>query len=253
LEKILEDKPFLVSKDMLILKDVYKTYKLGKQIVNAVNGISFSVKRGELVAIMGPSGSGKTTLLNLIGALDTPTKGKIYINGRDVMSMNDSALTHLRRHDIGFVFQFYNLIPVLTCFENVELPLISAGVKKKERKERVMELLEKVGLKDRMKHKPDELSGGQQQRVAIARALVNKPSIVLADELTGDLDTKTGEEIMEYIQILNATEKQSFIIVTHNLKIAKKTSRIFHIQDGKMIKKQELPTLYESLSSKKKE
>lgn len=220
---------------ILDLQDVYKTYNLGKTHVKALNGISFSVKRKELISIMGPSGSGKSTLLNLMGALDKPTKGKIFIKGKDINTMNDATLTHLRRYEIGFIFQFYNLIPVLTCFENVELPLITAGVKKKERKQRAMELLCKVGLEDRLHHKPEELSGGQQQRVAIARAIVNRPSIVLADELTGNLDTKTGDKIMDYLISLNKSEQQTFIIITHNIKIAEKTDKILRIQDGKLI------------------
>ncbi|MHA1143719.1 MAG: ABC transporter ATP-binding protein [Candidatus Helarchaeota archaeon] len=221
-------------KEILRLENVYKTYKLGKTEVNALNGISLTIQKGELVSIMGPSGSGKTTLLNLIGALDSPTKGKIFINEKDISKMNDRALTRLRRHEIGFIFQFYNLIPVLTAYENVELPLIAAGIKKKERKQRVLDLLTKVKLADRLKHKPEELSGGQQQRVAIARALVNRPSIVLADELTGDLDSKTGEEIMSYLISLNKLEKQTFIIVTHDMNIARKTSKIYQIKDGKI-------------------
>ena len=220
--------------DILVLKDVHKTYKLGKTKVNALNGVSLSVKKGEFISIMGPSGSGKTTLLNIMGALDLPTKGKVYINGKDVISMNDAALTRLRRFDIGFIFQFYNLIPVLTCFENVELPLISAGVGNKFRKKRVLELLTKVELEDRMHHKPDELSGGQQQRVAIARALANRPSLILADELTGDLDSKTGEKILEYLVELNISENQSFIIITHDKNVAKRATKIYHIQDGKL-------------------
>ena len=223
------------SEDMLVLQDVYKIYRMGRNIINALNGISLNVRKGELISIMGPSGSGKTTLLNIMGALDTPTKGKIYINGKDVMSMNDAALTRLRRYEIGFIFQFYNLIPVLTCYENVELPLITAGVKKELREKRVKELLEKVGLDDRMTHKPDELSGGQQQRVAIARALVNRPSIILADELTGDLDSKTGDKIMKYLVDLNLSEKQSFIIITHDKNVANQASRTYHIQDGRLI------------------
>ena len=221
--------------NILDLQDVYKTYNLGKTQVKALNGVSFSVKRRELISIMGPSGSGKSTLLNLMGALDKPTKGKIFIKGNDINTLSDATLTHLRRYEIGFIFQFYNLIPVLTCFENVELPLITAGVKKKERKQRVLELLTKVGLEDRLHHKPEELSGGQQQRVAIARAIVNRPSIILADELTGNLDTKTGDKIMDYLISLNKSEQQTFIIITHNIKIAEKTDKILRIQDGKLV------------------
>jgi putative ABC transport system ATP-binding protein len=215
------------------LKDVYKMYKLGKRSVNALNGISLNVNRGDFISIMGPSGSGKTTLLNLIGALDIPTKGEIYINGCNISSLKDAELTRLRRFEIGFIFQFYNLIPVLTCFENVELPLISAGVKKSERKKRVEYLIHKVELEKYMDHKPNELSGGQQQRVAIARALVNRPSLILADELTGDLDTKTGEKIINYLKSINDSEKQTIIIATHDLNVANKTNRIYQIVDGR--------------------
>ena len=230
-----KEKLSIDSDDILVLKDIHKVYKLGKTKVKALNGVSLNIKKGELISIMGPSGSGKTTLLNIIGALDTPTKGQLYINGKNMLTLGDSALTRLRRFEIGFIFQFYNLIPVLTCYENVELPLITAGVGKNLRKKRVIELLNKVGLEDRMDHKPDELSGGQQQRVAIARALVNRPSIVLADELTGDLDSKTGEKIMEYLVDLNVSESQSFIIITHDKNIAKKANINYEIQDGKII------------------
>ena len=211
---------------------MHKSYKLGKKSVKALNGISLNVDRGAFISIMGPSGSGKTTLLNLIGALDVPTHGEIYINGYNLSSLKDAELTHLRRFEIGFIFQFYNLIPVLTCFENIELPLISAGVKKNERKKRVEELIHKVELEKYMDHKPNELSGGQQQRVAIARALVNRPSLILADELTGNLDTKTGKKIINYLKSINESEKQTVIIVTHNSNVANKTNRIYQILDG---------------------
>lgn len=184
---------------------------------------------------MGPSGSGKTTLLNLMGALDKPTQGDIFINGYNLSSLNDSALTQLRRFEIGMIFQFYNLIPVLNSFENIELPMISAGVKKNERRKRVEDLIHKMGLEKHMDHKPNELSGGQQQRVAIARALANHPSIVLADELTGNLDTKTGGKVMNYLKSINKLEEQTVIIVTHDLNIAEKTDKIYQISDGKFI------------------
>jgi putative ABC transport system ATP-binding protein len=184
---------------------------------------------------MGPSGSGKSTLLNLIGALDSPTEGEIYINGQNLKKLNDVALTRLRRHEIGFIFQFYNLIPVLTCRENIELPLISVGMKKNERKERVLDLIHKVGLEKHLNHKPNQLSGGQQQRVAIARALVNRPSIVLADEPTGDLDTTTGDKVINYLKLINELEEQSIIIVTHDFNIADRTDKIYQILDGVFI------------------
>ncbi|MBD3198283.1 MAG: ATP-binding cassette domain-containing protein [Candidatus Lokiarchaeota archaeon] len=220
---------------MLKLENVYKTYDLGKTKVRAVNGISLTIKNNSFFSIMGPSGSGKTTLLNLIGALDTPTKGKISINGKNLNDLSDKALTQLRRFEIGFIFQSFNLIPVLSCFENIELPLIVAGVNKEKRKKRVDYLLEKVELEAVKQHKPSQLSGGQKQRVAIARALVNQPSIVLADELTGDLDSKTGERIMNFLEKLHLTENQTIIVVTHDINIANKTDRIYKIKDGKLI------------------
>ena len=220
---------------ILELDNIYKTYKLGNTEVEAVKGISLSLQEGEFISIMGPSGSGKTTLLNLIGALDKPTKGVVYINGDNVNSMSDKDLTQLRRNKIGFVFQFYNLIPVLTCYENIELPLFIAGISKKERKLRVENLLKKMGLEKHINHRPSELSGGQQQRVAIARALINNPSILIADELTGDLDSKTGDIIMDYLRSLNKSENQTIIVVTHNIHIAKKTNKIYTIKDGKLI------------------
>lgn len=226
------------SETVLILDNVHKYYELGQTTVKAVDGITLKVKRGDFISIMGPSGSGKTTLLNLMGALDFPTKGHVYVNGYNIEQQNDSALTKLRRDKIGFIFQFYNLIPVLNCYENVELPLIISGVKKYERERKVNNLLEKVGLKELREHKPNELSGGQQQRVAIARALVNDPSIVLADELTGDLDSSTGAKIMDFIQTLNQSKKQTaIIIVTHDINIAKRAYKIYHITDGKLTDK----------------
>ncbi|MBN1803111.1 MAG: ABC transporter ATP-binding protein [Candidatus Lokiarchaeota archaeon] len=220
---------------MLVLKDIYKTYNLGKTNVNALNGISLSIKKGEFVSIMGPSGSGKTTLLNIMGSLDHPTNGKVYVNGKDTSKMDDSELTRLRRHEIGFIFQFFNLIPVLTSYENIELPLIVIGMEKDQRKKRVLELLERMEIEHRAGHKPDELSGGERQRVAIARALANRPSIILADEITGDLDSKTGEKIIDLIIELNRSENQSFVIITHDLKVAESTSLIYNIEDGKLI------------------
>lgn len=221
--------------EILVLKDIYKTYNLGKTNVNALNGISLSIKKGEFVSIMGPSGSGKTTLLNIMGSLDHPTNGKVYVNGKDTSKMDDSELTRLRRHEIGFIFQFFNLIPVLTSYENIELPLIVIGMEKDQRKKRVLELLERMEIEHRAGHKPDELSGGERQRVAIARALANRPSIILADEITGDLDSKTGEKIIDLIIELNRSENQSFVIITHDLKVAESTSLIYNIEDGKLI------------------
>ena len=178
------------------LENLEKIYQLGKTTVHALRGVSLTVREGEFTVVMGPSGSGKTTLLNLIGTLDKPTSGRALIDGEDIAKMNDGQLTRLRRHKIGFVFQFHNLIPVLTAFENVQLPLLTSRTKRREAEDRANELLDRVGLKERAGHLPDELSGGEQQRVAIARALVNRPRIILADEPTGDLDTQTGSEVV---------------------------------------------------------
>jgi len=183
---------------------------------------------------VGPSGSGKTTLLNLIGALDKPSQGKVFIEDKDLTTLREGQLTELRRHKIGFVFQFYNLVPVLTAFENVELPMLIAGVPKKEREKRVRHLLEMVGLSDRMGHRPDELSGGEQQRVAIARALANNPSIVLADEPTGDLDTKTGKEVIGALRELAKQAGVTVVVVTHDPVVAEMADRILMMRDGQI-------------------
>jgi putative ABC transport system ATP-binding protein len=194
------------------------------------------LKKGEFLAFMGPSGSGKTTLLNLIGVLDKPSKGKIYIDDIDITMLKERDLVKLRRNTIGFIFQFYNLIPVLSAFENVELPMLLAGVTAKERETRAKELLKMVGLTERMNHRPDELSGGEQQRVAIARALANKPSIVLADEPTGDLDSKTGKEIIKALRDLSNQERATVIVVTHDPSVAAMAKRVFEMRDGAIIK-----------------
>ena len=222
---------------ILELDNIYKTYKLGNTEVEAVKGISLSLQEGEFISIMGPSGSGKTTLLNLIGALDKPTKGVVYINGDNVNSMSDKDLTQLRRNKIGFVFQFYNLIPVLTCYENIELPLFIAGISKKERKLRVENLLKKMGLEKHRNHRPSELSGGQQQRVAIARALMMNPKVILADEPTGNLDTKTGDEILNILENLNKDFDVTVILVTHEKVVAERTKRKIYIKDGVIVDK----------------
>jgi len=194
------------------------------------------LKKGEFVAFMGPSGSGKTTLLNLIGVLDKPSNGKIYVDDIDITMLKERDLVKLRRNTIGFIFQFYNLIPVLSAFENVELPMLLAGVTAKERETRAKELLKMVGLTERMNHRPDELSGGEQQRVAIARALANKPSIVLADEPTGDLDSKTGKEIIKALRDLSNQERATVIVVTHDPSVAAMAKRVFKMRDGAIIK-----------------
>ena len=214
------------------VENVEKTYLLGSTPVYALRNVSMTMEKGEFIALMGPSGSGKTTLLNLIGALDKPSKGKIYIDGKDLTTLNESDLTNLRRETIGFIFQFYNLVPVLSAFENVELPMLIAGKPKKEREKRVIQLLEMVGLADRVNHRPDELSGGEQQRVTIARALVNRPSLVLADEPTGDLDSKTGMQVMHALLDTSKNQGATVIIVTHDPVVANLVQKVFTMRDG---------------------
>jgi putative ABC transport system ATP-binding protein len=220
----------------VLVEKVEKVYKLGEIPVQALFDVSFELSKGEFVAIMGPSGSGKTTLLNLIGVLDKPTKGKIYIDGKDITTLKDRELTKLRRNTVGYIFQFYNLIPVLSAFENVELPMLISGMPKEEREERAHLLLEKVGLAGREHHRPDELSGGEQQRVAIVRALANKPSVVLADEPTGDLDSKTGKDVMQALRDLSRKEGATVIVVTHDSMVANLASRVFEMRDGQIIR-----------------
>ena len=204
---------------------------MGETIVKALNGVSFNVLENEYIAIMGPSGSGKSTLMNMIGCLDTPTSGEYILNNNRVSEMDDAELAEVRNREIGFVFQTFNLLPRTSCLANVELPLIYAGVKSSERKERAAEVLTKVGLGDRMDHKPNELSGGQRQRVAIARALVNNPSILLADEPTGNLDSKTGVEIMLLFEELYR-QGNTIILVTHETDISEHSRRVVRLRDG---------------------
>jgi putative ABC transport system ATP-binding protein len=213
--------------------DLWKTYDMGAMAVNALCGVSFEVQRGEYVAIMGPSGSGKSTLMNLIGCLDTPTKGKYWLNGRLVSELSDDELAYIRNKEIGFVFQTFNLLARATALHNVELPLIYNGTPAEERLAKAQEALRKVDLADRTHHKPNELSGGQRQRVAVARALVNNPSIILADEPTGNLDTATGEEIMLLFDRLQSAGN-TIVLVTHERDIAAHANRIIHIRDGKI-------------------
>jgi putative ABC transport system ATP-binding protein len=213
--------------------DLWKTYEMGSEKIHALAGVSFVVERGEYVAIMGPSGSGKSTLMNLIGCLDTPTQGKYYINGRLVSDMDDDELAYIRNREIGFVFQTFNLLARATALHNVELPLIYSGTPAQERIERAKAALTKVELEDRMMHKPNELSGGQRQRVAIARALVNNPSILLADEPTGNLDSATGVEIMKLFEKLH-DQGNTIILVTHEADVAEHARRVIHIRDGKV-------------------
>ena len=213
--------------------DLWKTYIMGEQEINAVSGVDVEIKRGEYVAIMGPSGSGKSTLMNLIGCLDTPTRGQYYINGNLVSEMSDDELARIRNKEIGFVFQTFNLLPRATSLHNVELPLIYSGMPAQERLERAKTAMKQVDLEPRMHHKPNELSGGQRQRVAIARALVNNPSILLADEPTGNLDTATGNEIMGLFERLHQ-QGNTIVVVTHEHDIALHAHRVIFIRDGKI-------------------
>src|SRR5438045_464324 len=211
--------------------DLWKSYVMGDEEIHALRGVSIQIERGEYVAIMGPSGSGKSTLMNLIGCLDTPSKGSYLLNEKQVSQMNDNELARIRNEENGFVFQTFNLLPRATALHNVELPLVYAGVPAKERQERAKEALRRVELDNRMSHKPNELSGGQRQRVAVARALVNNPSILLADEPTGNLDSKTGVEIMALFERLHQTGN-TIVLVTHEPEIAGHAHRIISIRDG---------------------
>ena len=215
------------------IENIGKVYDLGKTQVKALCDVSFDVQKNEFMAIMGPSGSGKSTLMNLIGCLDTPTEGKYTLNGKLVSTMTENELAYTRNREIGFVFQVFNLLPRATAFRNVELPLIYKGLKKKEREESVRRALERVDMKERMTHRPPELSGGERQRVAIARALVNEPSLLLADEPTGNLDSKTGQEILNLFHKLHESGN-TIIMVTHDSNVAQQTERILFLKDGKL-------------------
>ncbi|RED38188.1 putative ABC transport system ATP-binding protein [Winogradskyella eximia] len=220
-----------MSDNVIEIRNIIRDFKLGQEVVHVLKGIDLDIKRGEYVAIMGPSGSGKSTLMNLLGCLDTPTAGSYNLNGNDVSEMTDDELAEIRNTEIGFVFQTFNLLPRTTALDNVALPMVYAGASKKERQERATEVLKDVGLADRMDHKPNQLSGGQRQRVAVGRALVNKPSIILADEPTGNLDSKTGTEIMGLFDQIHANGN-TVIMVTHEEDIAAHAKRVIRLRDG---------------------
>ncbi|NLY49792.1 MAG: ABC transporter ATP-binding protein [Firmicutes bacterium] len=222
---------------MIELRDITKTYRMGKIAVHALRGVSLEVKAGELVAIVGPSGSGKSTLMNIIGCFDVPTSGEYRLEGKEVGRLTDNDLARLRNRKIGFVFQKFNLLPQLTAWENVQVPLLYAGVRLQERRERAAKALRQVGLGDRLHHRPNEMSGGQQQRVAIARALVTRPSFLLADEPTGNLDSNSGREIMDLLFSLNE-EGTTLIVVTHDGLLAKRFPRLVEIRDGQLVREE---------------
>ena len=218
-----------------------KRYMMGSQEVWALDGITLSIEAGDYVAVMGPSGSGKSTFMNMLGCLDTPTSGTYHLRGEDVSTFSDDELAEIRNHEIGFVFQTFNLLPRVDCLRNAELPLIYGGMSKRERRERAAEALRSVGLGDRLDHRPNELSGGQRQRVATARALVNRPSLLLADEPTGNLDTETGDEIMELMEGLHR-QGNTILLVTHEEPIAHHARRVIHLRDGKLEREETVDT-----------
>jgi len=222
-----------LNEPLIRTEDLWKTYEMGSEKIHALHGVTFELHKNEYIAIMGPSGSGKSTLMNLIGCLDTPTKGNYYLNGKLVSDMDDDELAYIRNREIGFVFQTFNLLPRASALQNVELPLTYAGIPTSQRKEMANRAIEQVELGSRKHHKPNELSGGQRQRVAIARALVNNPSIILADEPTGNLDSKTGLEIMALFKRLHE-EGNTIVLVTHEAEVAQQANRIIHILDGKI-------------------
>lgn len=224
------------SEYVIELEDVWKSYPIGDSVVNALSGLTLKVKRGEFLAVMGPSGSGKSTAMNMIGCLDVPSKGNIYLEGVDISKLHESDLAQIRGQKIGFIFQKFNLIPTLTAKENIMLPMTFQGVPIELREKKAKELLKLVELEDRENHTPGELSGGQQQRVAIARALSNEPDVILADEPTGNLDTKTGGTVMEYLKKLHEQENKTVVLVTHDPNVAKAADRVEYLKDGKIHK-----------------
>ncbi len=217
--------------NVIEIRNIIRDFPLGQETVHVLKGIDLDIERGDYIAIMGPSGSGKSTLMNLLGCLDTPTSGSYILNGKDVSKMSDDDLAEIRNHEIGFVFQTFNLLPRTTALENVALPMVYAGISKKDRTKRAEEVLTDVGLADRMDHKPNQLSGGQRQRVAVGRALVNKPSIILADEPTGNLDSKTSKEIMDLLDEIHQNGN-TVIVVTHEEDIAARAHRVIRLIDG---------------------
>lgn len=223
------------EKSIIELKGVEKIYRMGEVDVPALDGVSLDIKKGEFIAIMGPSGSGKSTLMNMVGCLDVPTKGAVYLDSKNISHMSESDLAQIRGRKIGFIFQKFNLIPTLSSAENVALPMMFQGVDGSERAKRSMKLLGLVGLEDRAGHRPSELSGGQQQRVAIARSLANDPDVILADEPTGNLDSKTGRMVMDFIKKLHKEEGKTIIMVTHDANLAKYAEKIVMLKDGKIV------------------
>lgn len=222
-----------MSEELIKLDSIYKKYRMGDVEFNALNNVSLTVNKGEYMAILGPSGSGKSTLMNILGCLDSPTNGQYWLDGEDVSHLSSSKLAHIRNKKIGFIFQSFNLLDFSTALENVALPLVYGGVSSGERTRRATEILEKVGLKDRIHHKPQELSGGQRQRVAVARALVSNPEVILADEPTGNLDTKSGDAVVALFEGL-AEKGKTVIVVTHDLTMAERTHRVIKIRDGQV-------------------
>lgn len=220
---------------MIRLENVTKTYKMGEVLIHALNNVSLKVDKGEFISIMGPSGSGKTTFLNMVGCIDTPTSGKVFLDGRDVSRLKDKELTKIRLRNIGFIFQQFYLIPTLTALENVELPMKEAKVPREERKKRAMKLFEHVDLSKRSKHYPNQLSGGEQQRVAIARALANNPKLLLADEPTGEIDTDAATRVVSLLRRFNEENNLTIVVVTHDPLVAKETKRSVEMVDGKIV------------------